>query len=257
MSTSRSVAVWLVMSMIVGLALLQAWAGEDAARETTAAGSAAAAQGIPWRWYWDSGGWIMYALLALSIVALALVVYLFVVLRTGQIVPRPLRRELMEKIRSGALVDAGRACTYRPCPLSSVALAAVEHFRTLPTADPTLLKDVMEGEGARQADSIRGQPQYLLDVAAIAPMVGLFGTVWGMMQAFGAIGLNLERAQPVVLANGVAQALVTTVGGLIIAIPAMLFYAYFRRRAARMVSNLESASTEILTLLLSETKPLR
>ena len=211
---------------------------------------------ISWGWMWAAGGWIMYPLLAISILALALVIYLFVILRGSQVVPGPLHRELLEKVRAGALTDAGRACGYRPCPLSSVVQAALDYLKTIAGADPVLLKDIMEGEGARQSDAIQGQPQYLLDVAIIAPMVGLFGTVWGMMRAFSVIALNFDRAQPVELANGVAQALVTTVGGLLIGIPAMAFYAYFRRRAARMVSYLESASTEVLTLLLSE-KPKR
>ena len=115
---------------------------------------------------------------------------------------------------------------------------------------PELLKEFIEGEGGRQASNLQNQAQYLLDIAVIAPMVGLLGTVTGMLQAFNAVALDLARARPMTLAGGVAQALITTIAGLIIGIPAMGFYAYFRSRVARLTALLEQASAEILTLLL-------
>jgi len=83
-------------------------------------------------------------------------------------------------------------------------------------------------------------------------MVGLLGTVFGMLRAFSAVALDIAKARPMVLAGGVSQALVTTAFGLIVGIPAMVFYAYFRRRASNLVSHLEAASTDVLTALLSK-----
>jgi biopolymer transport protein ExbB len=180
-----------------------------------------------------------------------MVAYFFAVLRPSQIAPPVLVRELREKIRAGALDDARRAAEYRSCPLSSVAIVALTYVREAAEPDPMLLKDVVEGEGVRQAEAIQGQTQYLLDVAVVAPMVGLLGTVIGMYVAFGAVASDIASARPVVLAQGVQLALITTVFGLIVAIPAMAFYAYFRRRASKLVSYLESVSTDILTALLS------
>jgi biopolymer transport protein ExbB len=132
-----------------------------------------------------------------------------------------------------------------------VAISAIDYARDVPGTDPVLLKDVVEGEGTRQAEVIQGQTQFLLDIAAIAPMVGLLGTVFGMLRAFSSVALDLASAKPVNLAAGVSQALITTAFGLIIGIPAMAFYAYFRRRAARLVSRLELAGADVLTALLS------
>jgi biopolymer transport protein ExbB len=210
---------------------------------------------VTWQWIIQSGGWVMYPLAAMSVVALALFIYFLVVLRRSQIVPAMLHREVVEKIKAGALDDARRACSYRPSPLASVVMVALEYVRTVPKPDPVLLKDVIEGEGGRQAESILGQVQFLLDVAVIAPMLGLLGTVVGMLNAFSRIAGRLDMAKPIFLAEGVAQALITTVFGLVIGIPAMMFYAYFRRRASRMVSHLESASTDTLTALLSRKQP--
>jgi biopolymer transport protein ExbB len=173
------------------------------------------------------------------------------VLRNGQVAPRALRRELIEKIRAGALDDAGTACDYRSCPLSAVAAAGIEYIRTVPQTDAMILRDVMEGEGGRQSEAIQGQTQYLLDIAVVAPMVGLLGTVFGMLRAFSSVALDIAKAKPVVLAGGVSQALITTAFGLIVGIPAMIFFAYFRRRASKVVSHLEAASADVLTALLS------
>jgi len=92
----------------------------------------------------------------------------------------------------------------------------------------------------------------LQDIAVISPMVGLLGTVFGMLRAFSSVALNEAAAKPVVLAQGVSQALITTAFGLIVGIPAMMFYAYFRRKAAKQVSHLESAAAEVLTALLGK-----
>jgi biopolymer transport protein ExbB len=116
--------------------------------------------------------------------------------------------------------------------------------------DATLLKEVMEGEGSRQAALLQNQTQYLLDIAVIAPMVGLLGTVVGMLQAFNAVALDLARARPMTLASGVAQALITTAAGLIVGIPAMAFYAFFRGRVAKLTAQLETAAADLLGVLL-------
>lgn len=212
----------------------------------------AAAQGLSWQEAVRNGGFLMYVLAALSVLTVALITYFVVVLRVSQIAPWPLRRELVEYLRSGRAEEARTACESRPSPFSAVVLAAMDYLRDVPKADRESLRDVIEGEGGRQAESIQGQTQYLLDIAVVAPMIGLLGTVFGMLRAFGSVARDIASAKPVVLAEGVSQALVTTAFGLIVGIPAMMFYAYFRRRAAKQISHLEAASTDILTALMSK-----
>ena len=134
--------------------------------------------------------------------------------------------------------------------MRSIVLAALDCMRNVPNCDVTLLRDATESEGARQADAIQGQTEFLLDVSTISPLLGLLGTVTGMLTAFGSIATDVASAKPVVLAAGVSQAIVTTVFGLIVAIPAMAFYAWFRRRASRQISHLEAASSEVLTAII-------
>jgi len=234
-------AAWIPASLMIVAVL--------AGHASAADGAVAAAQPLTWRQLIEYGGWLMYVLGAMSVAALALVVYLFAVVRPGQVTPALLSRELADKIGAGALDDARRVAEFKPCALSSVILSVLDYMRQVPEADPLMLKDVAQGEGTRQADLIQGRAQYLLDIAAIAPMVGLLGTVVGMVKAFGAVASDIASAKPIVLAAGVSQALVTTEAGLVIAIPAMMFYAYFRRRASRTVAQLESVTAELLALL--------
>ena len=203
----------------------------------------------------EKGGVMMYVLGAVSVLGVAMVIYLFVVLRREHIAPAALRRQVMNRINSGNLDEVRMACHYRACALSEITLVALDFIEANPAVDPALLKDVVEGEGSRQAVSIQGQTQYLLDVAVISPMVGLLGTVFGMVHAFGVVALDLAKAKPMLLAGGVAEALINTAGGLIVGIPAMMFYAYFRGQSAKLVSHLESVSTEILTALLRRNVP--
>ena len=100
-----------------------------------------------------------------------------------------------------------------------------------------------EAEGGRIADRLMSQ-------AEIAPLVGLLGTVLGMFQAFGGIASDVSAgAKPMVLAQGVSQAIVTTIFGLAVAIPALIAYAFFRRRAQRRIDEVQEKATEELLKL--------
>ena len=102
-------------------------------------------------------------------------------------------------------------------------------------------------EGGRIADRMMSSVDWLADIAAIAPLVGLLGTVLGMFRAFGGIASDVAAgAKPVVLAQGVSQAIVTTIFGLVVAIPCLVAHALFRRRAARNVAALEEKADEVL-----------
>lgn len=101
-------------------------------------------------------------------------------------------------------------------------------------------------EGSRLAEELYSAVDWLADIAAVAPLVGLLGTVLGMFQAFGGLASDVSAAaKPVVLAQGVSQAIVTTIFGLVVAIPALVLHAFYRRRAARLVAALEVACDEI------------
>ena len=200
----------------------------------------------------DTGGWLMYVLGAMSVAGVALVIYFLVVLRREQILPVRFMENVRALIREGRVVEASHACRTDTSAMASILGAALEYVVRSNKPDAGLLREIVEGEGGRQATIIQNQTQYLLDIAVIAPMVGLLGTVMGMLTAFNTVALDLAKAKPMLLAQGVSQALITTVAGLLVAIPAMMAYAYFRGRTARLISDLEKNSADLLTLIIKE-----
>jgi biopolymer transport protein ExbB len=103
-----------------------------------------------------------------------------------------------------------------------------------------------ESVGSHIAERAYAVVDWFADIAAIAPLVGLLGTVLGMFQAFGGIAADVTAgAKPVVLAQGVSQAIVTTIFGLVVAIPSLILHAFFRRRAAKLIAKLEEAANEV------------
>jgi biopolymer transport protein ExbB len=90
---------------------------------------------------------------------------------------------------------------------------------------------------------------YLADIGTIAPMLGLLGTVFGIITSFSALGSDLGTHRYAMLSAGVSTALVNTAAGLAVGIPGMIFYAYFRGKVQRIISDLEAAVTHILALL--------
>ncbi|MBO7298767.1 MAG: MotA/TolQ/ExbB proton channel family protein [Kiritimatiellae bacterium] len=198
------------------------------------------------------GGWVMWLLVAISIFTVAIIIYLLVVHRPEAIVPKALSRDVTEKIRVGQLVEARNLCDDKPCAYSYIAELAISKVLFNSKVDQQTLDSLASSEGERQASKINAAAQWLLDISTIAPMIGLFGTVVGMLRAFSALGSSVAAAKPIYLAQGVSQALITTIAGLCIAIPALLFYAFFRRRAARRISELERAANEVVSSLVQD-----
>ncbi len=216
------------------------------AMEAEAADSAV---GLTTREILKAGGPLMYVLGALSVIGLALVIYLAVSLRISTVVPKNLLDDLLSAIESRRLEEARMICRKNPSALAAVADAALACLERAPDTTADTLKEIVESEGSRQASHIQSRIQYLLDVAVIAPMVGLLGTVMGMLQAFNAVALDIAKARPMVLAKGVSQALITTAAGLIVGIPAMVGHAWFRGRSADLISRLEAAAAELVLRL--------
>jgi biopolymer transport protein ExbB len=112
------------------------------------------------------------------------------------------------------------------------------------------VREIAESEGSRQAGMLSSRITYLADIGSIAPMVGLLGTVLGMIKSFLHISTGgFEGARQMQLAEGVSEALVTTATGLAVGIPALVFYSLFRGRVQKYVSELEAASTHLMAML--------
>jgi biopolymer transport protein ExbB len=93
---------------------------------------------------------------------------------------------------------------------------------------------------------------YLADIATLSPMLGLLGTVIGIINSFGILASNTSQPRPMLLAGGVSEALVATAAGLIIGIVAMAFYSIFRGKVGSIVSDLESATSQLVSMITSQ-----
>lgn len=197
----------------------------------------------------ESGGVLIYLLAAMSVVALALIIFFFFALNTRRVTPAGFLRDVEVLLDQGRFAEAREACRKNKSPVAAIVLAAVNHVDRVGGADPDLLRQVVEGEGVRQASRLQSWITYLMDIGVIAPMVGLLGTVMGMLTSFSAVALDIHKARPMELAQGVSTALVTTAAGLMVAIPAMMFYSFFRGRLSKLTAGMELAATSVVTLL--------
>ena len=119
-----------------------------------------------------------------------------------------------------------------------------------PSAPFEIVRDIAESEGSGQAAALQHRPTYLADIGMLSPMVGLFGTVLGIINSFGVLAHGAaDRSRDVLLAEGVSEALVATASGLIVGIFAFACYAHFRNKVQGLISDMEGASAHLLGLI--------
>jgi biopolymer transport protein ExbB len=222
---------------------------QEAVSNAPAAAPAAGAHTMTLRQMIDAGGWPMYVIGAMSVVGLSMIFYFLVVMREEQIIPGRFLAAIRNLLAERRLVEAHAAARANSSSLAAVVTSGLDYMTRTEKPDYVLLREIVEGEGSRQASMIQNQITYLADIGGIAPLLGLLGTVIGMIKAFAGVAYDIAKAKPVVLAGGVSQALICTVAGLIVAVPALVSYSYFRGRAAAIVSNLESVSAGLVGLM--------
>jgi len=185
------------------------------------------------------GGPLMYVLFALSIAMVAMVTYFFLALSPGNIMPPLFLRRIQQVIRDKKIDEARMLCSQNRNVVSQIIRSGLDSVQKGPRG----VLEAMNSEGSRRASSLWQKINFLSDIAVISPMVGLLGTVIGMFQAFMSVsssGITQGKINPAYLTSGVAQAVVTTIAGLVIGILATMAYAYFRGVVQRIVINLEA-----------------
>lgn len=202
----------------------------------------------------EKGGALIYALAVMSVAGLAMVVYGFMTLTRRRVIPQEFVKDLIMMLTYHRYAEARKACEKNGSPAAAIALAGIDYIERVEEPDADMMKEVLQGEGARQASMMQTQISYIMDLAVIAPMVGLLGTVTGMLQAFQGLSMHLSTTTPVQLVDGISNALITTVGGLVVGIPAMAFFSFFRARSTRLIGNLEVMATELLTVMVKRSR---
>ncbi|MEX0818334.1 MAG: MotA/TolQ/ExbB proton channel family protein [Pirellulaceae bacterium] len=175
---------------------------------------------------------IVLLLFALSLTAAYLVFEHIMTLRRNEIMPEGLGDRVRESLTAGRVAEADQACRQQPSFLSFVLLNGLAELDGGWAAVEKALEDATAEQSARLFRKI----EYLSVIGNIAPMVGLLGTVTGMIFAFQQVASTQGSAGAADLAEGIYQALVTTVGGLIVAIPCLGAFAIFRNRVDQLVA---------------------
>lgn len=194
----------------------------ESGEETTAPSSAGSSV---WELIYASG-WVGLAIILLSVAAVALVLENVAVIRRKGLIPPGLPEDLHAHITAGEFALAEQACKLRPSYLAYVVLAGLRETRMSYEA----VERAMESASQEQASRLARRIEYLALIGNIAPMLGLLGTVYGILLAFKKVAESQGTAVAADLADGVYLALVTTVEGLVVAIPTLGAYAILRSR---------------------------
>jgi len=191
-----------------------------------------------------AGGPLMLPIALCSVVALAYTVERALRLRRGPLGLSELGGELVEVVRAGGAERGLELCAAKPSPLARVMHTALASWNA-----PVLEREkAVEDAGSREVRRLSAGLRPLVVVAALAPLLGLLGTVWGMILAFSTIAQQSGLGRPELLADGIRQALVTTAAGLAIAIPTHAAYFWLKGRIERF-----TRAAEDLYLQLGET----
>ncbi len=194
----------------------------------------------------EAAGWPIWPLIACSIAALAIVFERLATLRTARVVPATLLDEAIA-VSSGALPSADTIDKLeRNSPLGMVLASGFRAVRR-PHASAESLREDMENVGRAVMHRLGRYLNALGTLASIAPLLGLLGTVVGLIEIFGS--QSGAGSNPILLAHGISVALYNTAFGLIIAVPSLLFYRYFRGRVDDFGIELEQAARRLATHL--------
>lgn len=217
--------------------------GEAAAGEDQPSGVSALLQQIA------AGGWLMVPLGICSLVVFSLTLERLVALRRGRVIPRPFVRRFTECVEDGQLSfeEAQQICEEFNCPVAEVFQAAVKRW-----GRPMMeIEQAVIDAGDRVSDGLTRFLRVFHAISNVAPLIGLLGTVLGMIEAFetmsggGAVGADL-------LAAGISTALVTTAGGLFVAIPAYLAYMYFAAVSDRYLNEIDRLCQRVIDCISAE-----
>ncbi len=200
----------------------------------------------------QAGGWVMIPLVLASVLTLALVFACLVSLRRGTVVSRRFMETAEALLRKRDYLGLIAVSNRHSEAIARITARVLDFTTKNPSAPVDSIREVAETEGSRVSSSLNQRIVYLADIATLAPMLGLLGTVVGIINSFGVLAGNTTQPRQILLAGGVAQALVTTAAGLVVGIIAMAFYSLFRGKVSRMISDLEAATSHLVSIVVTQ-----
>jgi biopolymer transport protein ExbB len=195
----------------------------------------------------QAAGWPIWFLLVASIIAVALIIERSIVLRRDKIAPRGLLDKVVEAYRKQGVSPQLVETLYNDSPLGRVLSAGLRNHK----APRPVMKEAIEEEGRAVTHDLERFLTTLGTIASISPLMGLFGTVVGMIEIFGSQSPT-GGSNPAQLAHGISIALYNTGFGLLIAIPAMIFFRYFRGKVEGFVVEMEQQASRLVDIVHGE-----
>ncbi len=200
----------------------------------------------------QAAGWPIWPLIACSILALALVIERFISLKVAKVAPPKLLDEVMTVTRAGVPGPDVIQQLERNSALGEVLASGLRMLNVNPRCTDEELRAIMEGSGRLVAHRLERYLSALATIASAAPLMGLFGTVVGMIEIFGSqTPSGATGGNPALLAHSISVALYNTAFGLIVAIPSLIFWRYFRARVDEFLLTLELAAEHLARHLIS------
>lgn len=191
------------------------------------------------------GGWVMIPIVLLSILAIYLFVERMFTIRSASANPDEVTSRIRNYVQAGDIRGALSYCSKTDTPMTRILERGLERLGR-PISE---IQAAVEAEGKNEAFNLEKRTNLLASIAGIAPMIGFFGTVMGMIKAFQEIQRLQGNVNPSVLAGGIWEALLTTAAGLAVGILAFFFYNYLLGRIKRLVNDMERSATDFIDLL--------
>ncbi len=197
--------------------------------------------------YFLAGGKLMWAILACSIIVLAFTLERVFALRRSQLVEGAVFEEIRLNAASGEMREAARSAQESQTPMGRVLSIVFMGAGSTRAEMETLVEDA----GARELWQLQRNTRPLGIVSNIAPLLGLLGTVVGIIRAFSDVATQPDAiGNPQILATGIYEALITTAAGLSVAIPSYLLYHFFRGKAEAAIKDIEEKSLTLISIIL-------
>ena len=191
-----------------------------------------------------SGGWLMLPIILCAIIAMGIMLERFWTLQQKRVIPEDLTSKVWGWVKKDQLDQKKIQTLHQGSALGQILAAGL----TNRDRDRSILKDAIEDTGRHVVHELERYLESLGTVAAVTPLLGLLGTVIGMVKVFTAITTH-GVGNPTVLAGGIAEALITTAAGLTVAIPALVGYRYYRTRIDTLVIEMEKEAIKLVEAL--------
>jgi len=190
------------------------------------------------------GGVLMIPIALCSIIALAIFLERLWSLRKSKVIPRDFLIEIEDLIRREKIPEAITRCRKDNSSMANIIIAGIRNFGKR----REIVKESIEEIGRKEAATLERYINVVGTIAAIAPLLGLLGTVFGMIKAFNVISIQ-GVGNPSSLAGGISEALITTAAGLVVAIPTFVLYRYLANKADALIVEMEEHSIRMVDLL--------